>query len=275
MKPIIADFIPYRDKYGLQQIMSQDGQGITTQNGTLFTVQYVICLYNALKENGLHEDASDLIDEINRVKEVFRSCEVSPGLSIRYPNDKEFDSMDNNSALLVFSAMFDDGRYAKDMRNLGLNVKCVGYDTTQDSENNKKYYPLAKLFSFGSPKNYWNNNTSELFCFFGWYGRSPGFMGLIDLCATGKTTAFRHTALLVGQFLGSGDDPQNTDARTMTYLVWQFLKDKSIVHKFLYKVWCNKLLKYYPNGMKDVYEIYYNRFGNNPNHPLVKHTGHF
>jgi len=269
---IIEDFKKYRDQYGLNQIESKDGVGVTTQNGTLFTAQYIICLYNALKEKSMHEDATPLIEEIERVKRVFVSCEVEPGMSIRYPNDKEFDSMDNNSALLVFSAMFDGGRYARDMRYIGLNVNCVGYDTTQLAEQNKKFYPLAKILGCGSPKNYWNNNTENLFCFFGWYGRSPGFMGLIDICATGKTTPFRHLALLVGQFLGCNDDPQNTDARTMSYIIWQLLKNKSIVHKFLYKVWLNILLKYYPNGMKDVYEIYYNRFGTNPNHPLVKYT---
>lgn len=272
---IIEDFKPYRDVYGLNQIRTENGMGCTTQNGTLFTVQYAICLYNALKEKSLHEDASLLIDELARIKEVFTSCQVENGLSIRYPSDREFDSMDNTSALLVFSALFGQSEYAVAMRNHGLNVKCVGYDENQGAEMNKKFYTIAKIMGLGSPKNYWNNNEPNKFCFFGWFGRSPGFMGLVDLSATGKTSLFRHLALLVGQFLGSGDDPQNTDARTMSYIIWQFIKDHSFIHRYLYKVWCRKLLKYYPNGMKDVYEIYYNRNGTNPNHPLVKYTNNY
>ena len=273
MNNIIEEFKLYQDKWGLSQIRSKDGIGETTQNGSLFTIQYVICLFNSFIKDPNSFNLSDLKKEFERINSVIKSLEVKPGLSVRYPNDKEYDSMDNNSALLVYSSLFDNGRYANDMRNHGKNIICVGYDEIQDLNINKKFYKIAKVFGLGSIKNYWNNNTPNLFCFFGWYGRSPGFMGLIDICATGHTTLFRHISLLIGQFLGSNSDPQNTDARTMSYLIWQVLKDKSKFHNWLYKIWLKKLIIHYPNGLKDVYNIYYNRNGDNPNHPIVKYTG--
>jgi hypothetical protein len=54
----------------------------------------------------------------------------------------------------------------------------------------------------------------------------------------------------------------------MSYIIWQLLKDKSFIHKYLYKVWTKKLYTVYPNGMKDVYEIYYR----SDKHPLVVYT---
>jgi len=277
IEQVINDFKPYVDKYGLSQIRTENGIGCTTQNGTLFTVQYLICLLN--KFDNKPDSSIKFWDECLRWDECFRiykvllSCQSDEGLTIRYPYDTEFDSMDNVSAILVFSYLFDSSGIASKIRNHGLNVICTGYDENQGAELNKKFYPLAKILGLGKVKNYWNNNNPYKFCFFSWFGRSPGFMGLIDICATGKTTWFRHLALLIGQFLGSGSDPQNTDARTMAYLIWQVLKHRNWFHGWLYNIWLKKLIKYYPNGMKDVYNIYYNRFGDNPDHPIVKHTG--
>lgn len=263
MSKIYEDFHLYRDKFGLNQIDTVEGKGVTSQNGTLFTMQYLLCLL-ASDETSIAEE----ISEVNRIKELFQSLEVQKGLTIRYPNDREFESMDNSSAILTFSAMFDNGRFAKDMREHGLTVKCTGYDTTQLVDMNKKVYPYLNILSLGRIKNYWNNNNPDKFCFFGWYGRSPGFMGLIDIAAKGSTTWFRHVSLLVGQFLGWKSPSTNTDARTMSYIIWQFLKDKSFIHKYLYKVWTKQLFKVYPNGMKDVYKIYYR----SETHPLVVYT---
>jgi hypothetical protein len=264
MSKIYEDFHLFRDKHGLNQINTAEGKGVTSQNGTLFTMQYLLCLLAS-------DEASEAekISEVNRVSALFKSLEVGKGLTVRYPRDREFESMDNSSAILTFSAVFDNGRFAKDMRERGRTQKCEGYDDIAGNvAMNKKFYPLALILGLGRPRNYFNNNRPSYFCFFGWFGRSPGFMGLIDIASKGSTTWFRHIALLVGQFLGSSDPASNTDARTMSYIIWQFLKDKSFIHKMLYKVWTKKLYKVYPDGMSEVYNIYYK----NRSHPLVIYT---
>ena len=151
---VYEDFLKYRDYHGLNQHATDGVAGRTSQNGALFTVEYLICLVNNptvpkfIKEN-----------EINRLKEVLGNLEVLPGLSVRSPHSPEFDSMDNNVALLIFSAMYGNQEYAKRMREHGLTVKCTGVDLTQGAENNKKFYKWAKLLGWGKAINYWNNNT--------------------------------------------------------------------------------------------------------------------
>lgn len=265
MSDCFRDFLKYRDSYGMNQGSSNGLSGNTSQNGAMFTVEYLLCLVNdpytveAIKEK-----------EINRVKTVLDKLEVKPGLSVRFPGSPEFDSMDNNVALLTFSCLYGNSEYAGRMREHGITVKCTGIDTTQGVEQNKKFYPLAKFLCLGKVKNYWNNNNSNLFNFFGWYGRSPGFMGLIDICAIGDSSWFRKFSLLVGQMLGVFFSPKNQDSLRLPFIAWHLLKDRNKIWNFAYKIWLWRLFKTYANGMQDVYSAYHA----NPNHPLVKYTVH-
>ena len=59
---IFDEFKLYRDKYGLNSISQTNGVGDTSQNGTLFTMQYLICLQKNASSNIVHE-------EIERLKE--------------------------------------------------------------------------------------------------------------------------------------------------------------------------------------------------------------
>lgn len=265
MSDCYKDFLKYRDSHGLNQGASNGLYGHTSQNGAMFTVEYFLCLMNDPKTSSPTKQK-----EVVRVKSVLDKLEVRPGLSVRFPGSPEFDSMDNNVALLVFSSLYGNSEYASRMREHGLNVECTGIDSTQGAEQNKKFYPLAKLLGLGKVKNYWNNNSSNLFNFFGWYGRSPGFMGLIDICATGNSSLFRKFSLLVGQMLGVFFSPKNQDSLRLPFIAWHLLKSRNVFWKAAYKVWCWKLFKSYPNGMRDVYAAYHA----NPDHPLAKYTIH-
>lgn len=261
MGRVYEAFLPYRDVYGFNQVETLDGNmGRSTQNGTLFTMEYLLCLLSSKEPDEIKQS------EIKRIKEVFTSSMSGKGLSLRFPGSKEFDSMDNNAALLVFSALYGNSEYAKDMRDVGLNVTCTGTDQEQDPTRNNKFYPLAKLLGLGKVKNFWNNQYPDKFCFPGWYGRSPGFMGLVDLCATGHTTWLRWAGILVGQFIGAFSEPTNSDARKLPYIVWQLLKHRNFFWKMFYKLWTHILINTYPTGMRAVYLRYYR---NNENHPLV------
>jgi len=172
--------------------------------------------------------------------------------------------MDNNAALLIFSSLFDNGNYAKEMLVVGRDVICTGYDQLQDTERNKKFFWLYKLL--GLP--YWNNMDHNKFCFVGWYGRSPGFMGILDLCAKGKTSWFRWLSLLIGQFIGVTADAGDTSGRKLQYLTWQLIKGKNFITKLLYRFWCWQLMRVYSFGIQQVYSIWYRA----SDHPLVTYS---
>lgn len=244
------DFKSYKDRFGLVNL-----GGDTTQNGVLFTTEYAVQL---IKSNAPVED------ELYALLEAVRNCQIQPGLLKRHPETDEYDSMDNTTAALVLSDYLDNGKLAKDIRDHGLYQDIDGYDTTQDTERNKRFYWLAKALGFGTIRNVWNNSNPNKFCFFSWFGRSPGLMGLIDIAAIGSTTPFRSFSLVVGQLIPTFQDTE--DGWKLSYLVWQVVKDYGFFYRLAYKYWVKRLYKCRPGGMRQVYETYYG-----PNHPLTKH----
>lgn len=275
MSELFDDFKKYRNKHGLNALYSKDGEGEVDQNGALFTMEYLLCLLSYIYDaNGKvnKEYFQEAQEEIQRIKGVFASLENKPGLSVRYPGSAEYDSMDNDNALLTFSLLFGKNEFAQRRRDHGRNVDCKGIDQTQDPEDNNKYFNLARivstfqLASFFKPKHFWNNQSPELFCETGWYGKSPGHMGLVDVAATGKTTWFRGISLWVGQMFSLFAKKGSTDSWKLSYLTWYFLKERGWIWRVGYSIWKHYLFKMYPNGMNDVYSIYYQ----DPNHPIRK-----
>jgi len=265
---LYQDFQKYIDKEGLTCLDTDGVKGYTSQNGVLFTMQYLFCLLAS------GEDHSIKLDEIDRIGKVFNSLEFKPGLTIRFSGSPEFDSMDNTCAWLTFSALFDEGKFADRMYQHGQNIRAVGVDETQDADKNAKYYPYAKWFNiltFGKVKNFWNSQNPDKFCFQGWFGRSPAMLGLLRMTSGRWCNPFLWLSVLVGQFAGAWKDPSDCDARTLSYINWQYLKTRSIFWRFAYKIWCNVLLSYYPKGMNDVYNRYYL----DKNHPIIKYSKPF
>jgi hypothetical protein len=265
---LYQDFQKYIDKEGLTCLDTDGVKGYTSQNGVLFTMQYLFCLLAS------GEDHSIKLDEIDRIGKVFNSLEFKPGLTIRFSGSPEFDSMDNTCAWLTFSALFDEGKFADRMYRHGQNIRAVGVDETQDADKNAKYYPYAKWFNiltFGKVKNFWNSQNPDKFCFQGWFGRSPAMLGLLRMTSGRWCNPFLWLSVLVGQFAGAWKDPSDCDARTLSYINWQYLKTRSIFWRFAYKIWCNVLLSYYPKGMNDVYNRYYL----DKNHPIIKYSKPF
>jgi hypothetical protein len=265
---ILDDFKKYRDKFGLNQLDSDGQQGLVTQNGALFTMEYLITL---LGNDSIHNYKKRA--EIRRLIKVYESLEVFPGVSVRYPNDKEFDSMDNTCAIMTFSALFDNGAYSKRAYEHGSKTRAEGISRDQDAENSNKYYKYAFILNcFRAPRFFWNNNDPKKFCFFGWHGRSPAHIALLKMTAGKFVGPFGLISIVIGQFLGCFADKKDSDARKLSYVNWQYLKTRNIIWKSLYSLWCFILLKQYANGMKDVYKMYYN---NNPEHPIITYSKPF
>lgn len=254
------DFKKYRDQYGLNGLYTDGVNGYSTQNGALFTLEYLLCLLGDPNTPDSVKQA-----EIQRLKQVYLMLEKFPGISSRLPGGTEFDSMDNTGAIAAFSGMFDDGCFSKRSYIHGRDVVCDGTDPDQNPEDNKKYYWIANLLNlFRGPRFFWNCNNPTKFCFNGWHGRSPGHLAFLKMTAGKWVGPFGQFAILVGQFIGCFQDVGNTDARKLPYCNWQFLKKRNFIWKAFYKLWCWRLMKQYPNGMRDVYSIYYG----DPNHPI-------
>lgn len=281
---LIYDFKLYRDQYGMNQLYTNGVMGFPSQNGELFTLEYVICLMESSTTS--HEKK---LEEIDRLKGVYKALEVLDGLTRRTPDSTEGNSMDNNGSSLIFSAMFGDREFAKRMKEHGEAVICEGPLSREDHE--KWYVPASLvtiLFTVGCrpwlwwrfaknkfrPLNYWNNTEPEKFALWGWYGRSPGFLGLVDMCAQGYTSPGRWISLLVAQFIGVlFKDKDDLDQRKLPYTTWYFLTKKTGIMqrwfwRLMYKLWVKLLLRTYPNGMQDVYAGYYQ----DANHAIRKHS---
>jgi hypothetical protein len=257
---IYDEFLAYRDDDGLNQLTTKDGKGVPTQNGTLFTVEYLICLVNDPNTENSVKWA-----EIRRITDVFRKLEKEYGLTQRTSTSKEVGSMDNETALLTFSALFAFGNYAERVFNRGSGENCMGYE----QESDKTLYWLCKILNFGHAKYFWNVTNPDKFSTLSWFGRSPAFMGLLKMTSNKWCNPVLWLSVLAGQFLGCASDPNNTDARTLSYIIWQYLNTRSFVWRSLYKLWCWQLLRVYPNGMQEVYKQYYLQ---DPNHPIIKYS---
>jgi hypothetical protein len=282
---LLEEFHKYRDEYGMNQLRSDGTSGIVTQNGQLFTLEFAMIVLESDEVS-----VEEAVAEIIRLRQVYGSLEYMMGTSLREPNSLEGNSMDNNGAHLVFSALFDGGGYAKRMWEVGETVQCVGPDFEQDPLTNMQYFDLARIITatqmiyrpwrwlgwakskFG-PKYFWNNTRPGEFALWGWYGRSPGFLGLLDMTAGKWSTVFRWASILIGQFVGCFAPVGNTDARKLPYVSWYYLVRGTPWHsrwfwKLMYRIWVKILLLDYSGGMLDVYAIYYG----DPEHPIHRYA---
>src|ERR1035437_3444081 len=261
------DFKRYRDESGLNGLGTTGTSGSHTDNGALFTMEYLICLLG-------NPDTSDAVkqSELARLREVYLSLERFPGVSVRRPNDDDFDSMDNANSIATFSGLYDNGNYSKRSLSHGSNTRAEGIDQSRGAAASNKWYRLACILNlFRAPRYFWNNNTPTLFCFAGWHGRSPSQVPYLKLTAGKWIGPLGCLFVLIAQFAGCFSSTDNTDARKLPYVNWQFLKTKSFILRLFKKLWCWILIKQYPNGMKDVYSMYYQ----DVNHPLRAYTKSF
>lgn len=257
------DFLKFRDQYGLNQLEPNQ----TSQNGALFTVEYLLCLLS-LQE--VSED--DRWSEIYRIRDqVFPQLEPAlSGVPRRSPNSTEHDSMDNGIALLTFSTLFDGGEMAHRMYLHGSMTRAKRLDTNQSPDEALRFYPIAWILNgFKAPRYFWNCEDPEAFCLMGWHGRSPAYLGLLKMGAHKKDPKIKPSwfecfAVWVGQFVGLFKTKTDTDARKLPYVIWQQLKNRGVFWDMSYVVWCTILKWQYKEGMKTVYSIYYT----NPTHPL-------
>jgi len=257
----LDDFYSYRDRFGLIQITPGE-PAVTSDNGALFTVEYFLLL----------SDQERRI-ELPRLKQVMSSLELKTEngvVTLRYPGCRYTDSMDNATAMIIFSELFDDSRLSKELYKHGELTAARRIDDAQDQERSFNYYPIAWIINgFKAPRRFYNVRPND-WSIQSWWGRSPGFMALLKLSALDRVSLFKYFALWVGQFLPLFQPKTETSDKKLTYVVWQWLKTRNWFWSLSYSLWCAMLVKIHPNGMQDVYKIYYGE-----SHPLTKNVSRY
>lgn len=254
-------YLSYIDRFGLMQI-SPGTPAPTSDNGALVTLEYFLCLSETEKKIN-----------VLAFKKALRNLEERTqhgSVTRRFPGCSYTDSMDNATALLMFSELFDDSRLSKELYKHGELTRAKRIDSYQDEDRSLRYYPIAWVLNgFSTPRRFYNVRPND-WSIQSWWGRSPGFMGLLELSALDRTSLFRYFALWVGQFLSLLDPKQETSGKKLTYIVWQWLKTRNKFWRASYRLWCFLLTLRHKNGMKDVYRIYYG-----DQHPITKSTLEF
>jgi hypothetical protein len=255
--PFDAQSMAFTDETGLTTL--QPGQ--QSQDGVLYSVEHLI---NGLSQAAFLEDAKA---RAKALVDIFKILTVQPGLQRRSPGSTEYDSMDNTTARLAFEMIIKDlnlgveDLFAEGMNSFNSKSNLTEADTSypdagQVTESQQTLL-LARIIGLGKARFCFNVSDPTKFCFYSWFGRSPGLLALKDFAAGGLTTPLRWVGLLVGQMIGMFADPSNTDARTLAYVIWFPLKKRNWFWALMYKIWVWRLMKTYPNGMIDVYKLYY------------------
>jgi hypothetical protein len=287
MVDLIEKIKDYKDGQGLVHLHSRaknPGRWIS-ENGTLFLTEYILTLQEMHKVINTHTSWRLLNQEIKNAEKAIQSCVVAKGLTRRDDSRSEaVDSMDNHTALLVFSKVFAKGEFslfAKHFVEHGEEVECEGVDdfNYQDAtaERNVKWYKVLKLFyPDGKIKNYWNVTNPNRFNFFAWYGRSPGFMAMARLAAGRFVGPWGLLAFWVGQmwsglFTRWDGRATSMDGIKLSYIAWQLVRNRSMFWKLSYKLWYS-LCTYKLSSATPIAHAYNLYFGKtDPDHPLCKY----
>jgi hypothetical protein len=268
MSKLIEEFKKYRDKWGMNQLTSTNGEGDVTQNGELFTVEYLICL---IADQNTPEEEKKA--EIERIRKVFDTLEVVPGTSVRFPGSPEGGSMDNQVARAMFSHLFEENGYMKRQYEHPTKFPFIGVDWRDKPTKTALAFGWAfVLAGFKAPKWFWNNTLPGWFTYTDWYGRSPGFMARLKWMATGKLGLWGKFIIWISQMIGCFKKPEDLDAWKLTYIEWYWLAKKGWLWKQSYKLWCWAAKKKLgEGGMKVAYYNYYQ----DKTHPISKYSPRF
>lgn len=248
----LSDFYKFKDKDGLIQLVSGD-PAPPTDNGALHTVEYFLALAPEQKK-------IDLL----AIKKALTSLEVKTPfgkVTVRSPGNNRPNLIENVIALVIFSELFDGSRLSKELYKHGelTRAKRLDYDGEEES---LKAYPIAWILNGFKPPNRFYNTKPFDWSIQTWWGKSPFFIGLLQLSAINRTSFIKKVALIFGLF---------SKNHRINYLVWQWLKKRNKKWNLLYKTW-KLVVKYlYKTTIENEYKKHYKQ-----HHPFFNvKTGEF
>jgi hypothetical protein len=140
----------------------------------------------------------------------------------------EDDSIYNMMALIVFSEMYDGSRLSRQLYRHGE------LGQPKRKKRSTREHPLERLAGllnwtprnrvFGIKEAEWSYGT--------WFGKNLGFMGLLELSAINRTHLVKKLFLILGLFFIKNDVEMKTN-----WIIWQWLKNRSIAWGLLYRAW--------------------------------------
>lgn len=251
-------FKEHRDRYGLNQVRRSDDPLVVSENGVLFTVEYLMKLDSLV---GSLEDLAEYMVEVKRVAEVFEATTWLPGLMRRFPGCIDQDSMDNHVARLSFDLKYNGGAFARDMIRYQKEQRNDGH-----AGGSKWWHLLAKAVGLGRARYSYNPVHPNLFHWHGWFGRSPGFIGLVNIAAYGSASLFTRFAFWVGTVVSAlFTKKDDLDSWKLGYVALWGMRGRGLAWRFGEWIWKKRLLKFYPKGIVEVYARYYG-----VDHPIAK-----
>ena len=178
---LLPQFQPYVDQFGM---ITNNNQGLSVDNGNLFTAHYVYGLV-----------ANDLMTDLEkqRILQVYRNNFMQPGLLSRKPGlVKNRQAQDDMYGLMGVEAMLSplDRVMTKAMYEYG-KISAKGIDLTEpDPQTEAKYYKWIKWATLGRCRWVWNNISPGTFDDASWLGRFPAFLAVMQMAAGDTVNPF-------------------------------------------------------------------------------------
>ncbi len=233
----------FTDADGLISPYNLERPGETTNasgNGVLYTGEYIALLKRLGELNEL--------DSITFFQTMLKCMPHAIGLLHRSPTHPDQQGPDDYVGFFV-------GCYVTGNKELAQSVINYGWDHYGffNNENPGSYYHKDGRFNWSALL----IRQPQLICLAYWAaGKEPNIIFIIYV-------------MFVILFAGRNKPVGDVDSRLLSWLLIQVAIENSRLCLWAAKLWTNRLLKTYPNGMKDVANI---AFGNrNPEHPFAKY----
>ena len=170
-KPILPQFQPYTDKYGM---ITNNNQGLSTGNGNLFTAHYTYGLGPSFRLNE---------DERQRLLQVYTNNFSQPGLLCRtpaFPGDRQ--AQDDLFGLMGAEAILSVDRVmTRSIYEYG-KISAKGIDSTEPFQGAQtRAYWAIRILTFGRCRWVWNNVEPGRFDEASWLGRFPALLAVMQM----------------------------------------------------------------------------------------------
>jgi len=169
---LLPQFQPYTDQYGM---ITNNNQGLSTDNGNLFTAHYV---YGLVSTNQVNDR------ERQRILSVYANNFSQSGLLCRTPNfPGNRQAQDDIYGLMGAEALLSPKLrvLTRSVYEYGLKSAC-GIDSNDVFQSSqKRIYWALKILTLGRCRWVWNNIQPGKFDTASWLGRFPAFIAVMRM----------------------------------------------------------------------------------------------
>jgi hypothetical protein len=170
--PLLTQFKPYADKYGM---ITNNNQGLSTDNGNLFTAHYVYGLVSTNQTND---------EEKQRILQVYKNNFLQPGILCRtpqFPGNRQ--AQDDMYGLMGIEALLspNDRSMTASIYEYGAKSASQIDSTEPFFGAQKRAYWAIRILTLGRCRWVWNNIEPGKFDEASWLGRFPAFLAVMQM----------------------------------------------------------------------------------------------